>query len=130
LNSQNDDVKNPCKDRFLPVQRKSNWIILSKVLSCSRCHEAVHGALYYHDQRMKGVKLVENAVLADSLLVIGNFMEDDVVTLWNELRNPKRMLLIGDCAVSTAERIKKFTDADIINGCPVDPEEIITILTL
>ena len=130
MNSQNDDVRNAYKDRFLPVQRKSNWILLSLAISCRMCLEFVHEALCSHDLMMKGVKIVDSAVLADYLLVVGEFNEKELVNLWNELRHPKKIILIGDCAVKNAEKVGKFIDADIINGCPVNIDELGTILTL
>lgn len=130
MNSQNDDVRNPYKDRFLPVQKKSNWIILSPVISCRMCSENVHEALCSYDLMMKGVKIVDNAVLADLLLVVGEFKEEQLDNLWNELKSPKKMMLIGDCAVKEAEKLGNFTDADIINGCPININEVVTILTL
>ena len=103
--------------------------------SCSACElelQSLFNPLY--DISKVGVEVVYEIVEADILLVTGVITENmygELSSIYKKLKDPKHLILIGDCPIGEAifkntfaikgYRKQEFLNGYSIGGCPPDP---------
>ncbi|MHA2294860.1 MAG: hypothetical protein ACXAEU_00940 [Candidatus Hodarchaeales archaeon] len=129
LFSLEDKTVFPREKRFRFAFRRSNWMAILPTQSCGGCHEVIHEALSTSELTARGIQKVTNLVLADSLLVSGEFNVDELKEAWDFMKQPKKIILLGDCTAKTVNDLGWNFDLTL-KGCPLDLEELKAILTL
>ena len=127
----------------MPVPTKSFdrslWVFHVNTGSCNGCDIEILAALTpRYDVERFGIKLVGSPRHADALLVTGPVtrdMVDKVKRIYNQVPDPKVVIVIGSCGISggvfhesynLAGPVDKVIPVDVyVPGCPPRPEAII-----
>ncbi len=118
---------------------KSPWVYHMNTGGCNGCDiEELAALASRYDPERIGVKLVSSPKHADIILLTGPVNrknEDEVERVLEQVPEPKKIMVIGSCAISSgpfqgsyniAGPIDELTDVDLyIPGCPVKPEAIL-----
>jgi len=118
---------------------KSLWVMPCNTGSCNGCDiEIVATVGPRYDIERLGMKLVGTARHADVLLVTGpvtKFMRDKLLRVYNQMPDPKLVVVIGNCGCSGDIYYKSYClDGPVdniipvdayVHGCPPRPEAII-----
>jgi len=107
--------------------------------SCSACElefQALFSPLY--NVSSMGMEVVYDVEKADILLITGLMSENMYVELkeiYKNLKEPKRVMTIGDCPLAQAsfldtfalnsQGINSFSSSYHISGCPPEPKELL-----
>ncbi|MFW9995848.1 MAG: hypothetical protein ACFFD4_27665 [Candidatus Odinarchaeota archaeon] len=120
----------PQKCRFRFALRHSNWIALLPVKNCSNCQEAIQEVLYEPELVARGYMMTSNVVLADILVVAGEFDAKKLEVAWETMKQPKKLMLTGNCVLKTIKNLGLDEDFVTLKGCPPDQNELKTFLVL
>jgi len=131
-------IKKQIKEKF---SSELNLYIVDSA-SCSACElelQTLFNPLYNISKN--GVKVVYEIEKADILIITGLVSENmykEILDLYEQLKEPKRVILFGDCPLFKAPfqdtfAIKRplefeFSSAYNISGCPPEPKRILNEL--
>ena len=131
-------------DRLLKKQIKEKFSSSLKLYivdsgSCSACElelQALFNPLY--NISSMGIEVVYDATKADVLLITGLITENmylELKEIYKKLKEPKRVMTIGDCPLAQApfldtfalnsQGINAFSASYHIRGCPPEPRELL-----